>query len=158
MRHYHIDWEEITQYFDEDQQQNGLWRICDVLAKIDKDFDGNAELKGLNLPFYSFVGTNYSLDPQRGFVKIFCGDRYVMLSLKKINVIQEVIPCNLAQGVVNFILKWDNQTYHKEGDHDGRTLLQHIIISMDNGINHYDVITTEASRKELETAWLISLK
>ena len=161
MRHYHIDWDSITGNFDADEAANGLWAICNALQKIETVYDSDAELKGLNLPLYSFVSTKNGLDPDRGAVRIQCGWNTAVLPIKKIGVLQEVIPCHRAHAVVTAVLKAENAKLDNSEahSHDKYNLqLRHVAIAMEHGLGNYEVITTYASYRELETTWLLAIR
>lgn len=161
MRHYHIDWDEITGNFDQEQAASGLWAICDALQKIETVYNSDTELKGLNLPLYSFVNTSYSLDTEKGAARICCGWKTAVLPLKKIGVLQEVIPCHRAHAVTTAVLKAENAKLdNSEASSTDKYNLQlrHISISLEHGLGNYEVITTYVSYRSLEAAWLLAIR
>lgn len=161
MRHYRIDWDKITENFEQEEAESGLWTICDALQKIEKVYAIDNELKGLNLPLYLFVSDAYGLDTEKGAVRIRCGFKPTTLPLKKIGTLQHVIPCHRAHAVTEAVLDGVN-TALERSDADSTAkynfVLKHISISMEYGLGNYDVITTRASYQELEAAWLRSIR
>lgn len=160
MRHYHVDWDEITLNFEQEQAENGLWHICDALQKIETVYDSDTELKGLNLPLYSFVATAYSLDTEKSAAHVCYGWKTAVLPLKKIGVIQEVIPCHRSHAVIAAVLKAENVALANSEANDTAKYnlhLRHISVLLEHGLGHYEVITTRTSHRELEAAWLRSI-
>jgi len=157
MRHYHIDWDGFHEYLEKDDYQRGWGDVLKALKEIDDVFGSDGELKGLNLPIYGFIADEWTLNVDIGQARLFCGAKHVMIPLKRIAVIEDVIPCHRAHAYIEAVVKTNGRSV-LSGDADVDPMdtnrqLAHICIRLDNNVGTYNVITTVASRVNLANLW-----
>jgi hypothetical protein len=157
MRHYRIDWTDLYEPLEKEDYQLGWGYVLKALKEIDEVFGSDGELKGLNLPIYGFIADEWALNTDIGQARLFCGNKHVMIPLKRIAVIEDVIPCNRAHACIEAVVKTNGKSvFGDEAEVDPMDMnkrLAHICIKLDSNVGTYNVITTVASRVNLTNLW-----